>query len=393
MALSNGGALPNEDYANNKRTVTSSTTVLDTDSLLNVNTTSGAITITLKEIPTRFSTMYSLYVKDIGNYAATNNITITAPTGFKVNGQQSVTIDTNGLSCQIIITSNTDYICNGLASSVVGVQDYDTGWINLDGFGHMTSALRPQYRVINRLLQFRGTAVIPLSNGAAVIAYTSENSYINSAFSTAWTGGGTGSVRLVNADTAPNFGLGFNSSGTGSTITDFSPVIPNTNRYPDNSYSFNGIIATRRVRAQGSTTHGVCYNAPCTLVFQTDGTLWVSLLSNLEDGNWASNQSAPYILDKTNTLRILGTNAIAGEYYSEYGTLNSGNAVQNTDTLIKGITNNDETVVTPPSGIYGFKHAITVDITDSSTLGGFQIVLDGLSMDISRSIPLTTIHA
>ncbi len=109
-------ALPNETYKNNKRTVTSSITVLDNDSLLNCDSSGGVINITLKEIPSNFSTVYKLYVKDIGGMAATNNITIIAPSGFKINNAQTYVINSNGESAEIIITSNTDYLL--IASAV-----------------------------------------------------------------------------------------------------------------------------------------------------------------------------------------------------------------------------------------------------------------------------------
>lgn len=386
MALPNGGALPNEEYSNNKRTVTSSTSVLDTDSLLNVNTTSGAITITLKEIPTKFSTMYSLYIKDIGNYSATNNITITAPTGFKINGQQSVVINTNGLSCQIIITSNTDYVCNGLSSAVVGVQDYDTGWIDLQGFSFMASGTRPQYRVIDRLIMLRGTAVVPLSvsAGGAVVSFTTEQTYRQSPnnsrsvpfYSAAGTGD-IGSVLIQNPGAAPYGIMYFNGKGLAATPTfgtNVFSVFNNSIIVPDGNADFY-IEGHRRANSQTTTQYCITYNLPCTLRFTTEGLMYLSLVTDYEDAGESPFGAAP-----TYARRIIGTNSVTGEYASNFDALNYGNAVASTDTIVKGIT----------SSLY--KHAITVDIDDARTLGGFNIPLDGITMAISRSIPLTTIH-
>ncbi len=128
-------ALPNETYKNNKRTVTSNTTILDNDSLLNCNTTSGAINITLKEIPANFSTVYILYVKDIGGLAATNNITIIAPAGFKINNAQTYVINQNNQSVSIIITSNTDYLLTDstITPTATPIYVYNTVYVMKNG--------------------------------------------------------------------------------------------------------------------------------------------------------------------------------------------------------------------------------------------------------------------
>jgi hypothetical protein len=102
--------------------------------------------------------------------------------------------------------------------------------------------------------------------------------------------------------------------------------------------------------------------------------MYFTLANDLEDGNWAN-------ADKTNILRILGTNATAGEYFADFSTLNAGNATPSSDVLIKGISS--------PT----YKHAITVDITNANTLGGFSLQLDGITAAINVTTPLTTIHA
>lgn len=104
--------LPSTKFINVARTVTASTVVEDSDQVLDCDTTLSAITVTLKQIPANYwSTLYRLYVKDSGNNAATNNITIVAPTGYKINGASSLIINTNGAAAVIQITTNTDYLC------------------------------------------------------------------------------------------------------------------------------------------------------------------------------------------------------------------------------------------------------------------------------------------
>lgn len=363
-----------ETYKNFKRTVSSNTTVRDTDSLLNCDTTLQAINITLQSIPTNFSAVWCLYVKDIAGNAQVNNITVTAPTGFLINGNQSIVINTGFASICVIITSNTDYQSIGSLSPVAAVQDFDTGWINLTGFGHM--AVPPQYRVINRQLMFRGTAVVPLSNGVSLIPYTNESVYMNSPYNTPWTGGGSGSAGTFTTPSAPHFILGFNSAGIdnpASGIVNIPSVISNSNRNPDNTFVLR-MTAWRRVRAQASTTHGFVYNVPIDLVFQTNGSMYMSLVNNYEDGNWNNP-------DKTDPRRVIGTNSRAGDYFSVLGALQAGDSSPSTICPIQGVSSSS------------FKHAISVEVDNANTLGGFQVVLDAINITISKAIPLPVIHA
>lgn len=104
--------LPSTKYPTVARVVTGNVLVEDSDQVLECNTTLAAVTVNLKQIPANYwSTMYRLFIKDYGNNAATNNITIVAPTGYKVNGASSLIINTNGASAVIQITTNTDYLC------------------------------------------------------------------------------------------------------------------------------------------------------------------------------------------------------------------------------------------------------------------------------------------
>jgi hypothetical protein len=104
--------LPSTKFINVSRVVTGTVNVEDSDQVLDCDTTSSAVTVNLKQIPANYwSTLYRLYVKDYGNNAATNNITIVAPAGYKINGANSLIINTNGASSVIQITTNTDYIC------------------------------------------------------------------------------------------------------------------------------------------------------------------------------------------------------------------------------------------------------------------------------------------
>jgi len=98
-------------YPNTSRTVSGATAVYNTDSILEVNTTSVAATINLGVIAQGYwNTTWKLYVVDKSNNASVNNITINAGTGQTINGASSLVISTNGAGCLIRILNNTAFI-------------------------------------------------------------------------------------------------------------------------------------------------------------------------------------------------------------------------------------------------------------------------------------------
>jgi hypothetical protein len=105
-------------YRNRARTVTGIVNILDDDSILLANTSTGSVTINLQKISTEnFSTMYSLFVSDISNNASVNSINIVAPNGFTINNKQNYTISTNNGNIKIIVGSNKNYlVINGSGS-------------------------------------------------------------------------------------------------------------------------------------------------------------------------------------------------------------------------------------------------------------------------------------
>jgi hypothetical protein len=98
-------------YPNTSRTVSGATAVYNTDSILEVNTTSVAATINLGAIAQGYwNTTWKLYVVDKSNNASVNNITINAGAGQTINGASSLVISTNGAGCLIRILNNTAFI-------------------------------------------------------------------------------------------------------------------------------------------------------------------------------------------------------------------------------------------------------------------------------------------
>jgi len=108
--------LPSTKYPNVQRTVTGAVDVFPDDVILNCDTSTGAVTISLGEIPHdaitgvgNWSTQYKLYVNDISNNAGTNNITLVAGLGQTINNQATAVINTNGGNAYVIISGNTEY--------------------------------------------------------------------------------------------------------------------------------------------------------------------------------------------------------------------------------------------------------------------------------------------
>lgn len=128
-------------YKNLFRNVSGTITVNNDDCILYCNTSSGAVIINLIDIPTNYwSTQYKLYVVDNSNNAATNNITINAPSGFTINGSSSFVINTNGQSCIVTVSSNTNYIVqSSVTSGSTPITFEGTNWNFVYGNGSHTA--------------------------------------------------------------------------------------------------------------------------------------------------------------------------------------------------------------------------------------------------------------
>jgi hypothetical protein len=98
-------------YPNTSRTVSGLTPVYNTDSILEVDTSTVSATINLDAIASGYwNTTWKLYVFDKSNNAATHNITINAGTGQTINGQSSLVINQNGGGVLIRVVSNTKFL-------------------------------------------------------------------------------------------------------------------------------------------------------------------------------------------------------------------------------------------------------------------------------------------
>lgn len=115
------GQLFEQKYPNNIRTVSGIVLVRQDDVTLLCDTSLGAVTIDLLGIPANYwSTQYKLYIVDKSNNASVNNITINAgittdpttglPVPQKINGNNSVVINSNGGSFLVRVINNTNYV-------------------------------------------------------------------------------------------------------------------------------------------------------------------------------------------------------------------------------------------------------------------------------------------
>jgi len=101
-------------YKNPQRTILGAINfVFNGDTIILCDTTLGVVGLTLLEIPNdQWNTTYKLYVADKSNNAGTNNIKITAPVGYLINGATSLVISNNGGCALIRVTENKQYLAS-----------------------------------------------------------------------------------------------------------------------------------------------------------------------------------------------------------------------------------------------------------------------------------------
>lgn len=99
-----------QPYPNNIRLVSGAVILYDDDNVLNCNTQLNPVSIPLQPIASPWNVEWFLSIIDFSGQAGTNNITITAPAGYLINGQQSIIINQNYNACKISILNETNYI-------------------------------------------------------------------------------------------------------------------------------------------------------------------------------------------------------------------------------------------------------------------------------------------
>jgi hypothetical protein len=106
----------------NSKTITGPLTyvVRDNDDVLNVNTTLGIVTLVFANIRgSGFNLVQKqYYVNDIGNQASVNNIFLEATNGDRINNVVIFPLITNGVSIQLQISSQTEWLATGDVASI-----------------------------------------------------------------------------------------------------------------------------------------------------------------------------------------------------------------------------------------------------------------------------------
>lgn len=102
--------LPATTYRNTQAIITGTYNVKSDDEVLNCDVRAGVCTVILPEYTTGYwNAVYSLYVNDAYGSAATNNITIVAPSGYTVNNASTVVVNINNGVAIVRIASDTKY--------------------------------------------------------------------------------------------------------------------------------------------------------------------------------------------------------------------------------------------------------------------------------------------
>lgn len=134
------GNLFEQKYPNNIRTISGLNNIpYQDDVVIECDTSAGAVSINLLDIPVNggagfWSTQYKLYIVDKSNNAGTNNITVNAPLGTKINGGSSFLISSNGASLLVRVASNNNYVgqySSGLGGGITALTVTDSPTIDL----------------------------------------------------------------------------------------------------------------------------------------------------------------------------------------------------------------------------------------------------------------------
>jgi hypothetical protein len=240
-------------------------------------------------------------------------------------------------------------------------QQYDSGWLNVPdlainttyglhdtGFTNVGRVL--QFKVINRFVIFRGYLTIPLNDGEGLV--TDYNA-----------------AKTTNKADVATFDSNYTVDNK-SIIT--TTLFDGTTLRPSNEINYSNIFSNRLI-SEKNTTQGI----PLTtflpsIKFNTDGTIKISTLNDLDTGSSTLNTS----LTLLSLYRQLCTVATADEYALSFtsfrSTANANDSLNNVATKS------------------AFQYPATIDATNATDLGGFQINMDGMFYNISKD---TTINA
>lgn len=345
-------------YPNSEQIISGTYSVDDEDSILLCNTSTAPVIINLNTVPASYwNTVYKLYVVDNSGNAATNNITIVAPTGHTINNAASMVINVNGGSAIVRIQSDTKY--TGTLNYVAGTTNTDTGWLDLQGFAWITTMTKPQYRVINNNIHFRGNLIIPLvDGGGSVVNYATDatygNTYVNTALIAPFTG--AGGVDLFAG------GCYFNKSAS---------VLQSALHVPDANYESAWIIGSKaQIFQAGAAAPDAVgqYYSMYILTLTTAGLLKLETLNSRERVVFPSQALG------NSLLRQLSSKSIISSFAPNFNDIVDSMTVART---VNGslITNYDF----PQINSSGELHTVTFDPADQTQFGAMTIPLMNFS--------------
>jgi len=236
---------------------------------------------------------------------------------------------------------------------------FDSGWINLEGFNFMQGTTdptrRPQYRVMNKVIHFRGDAVIPLEIQGALIPYTSETQYSSQLSVQPFTG------------ISPSAGVSINITGD-LLFNNGNSVLP-VKFTPDGLYEDSFQIIKRIVGIDPQVAaYTICYVATVTLTFDTNRRLFIRTLK--------SEEYSPQFLDtlSNSQLHFINSKADTTHEFLDYQHIGTSNSTLNGANPSVG---GGFLPINIPINNAG-THVVTLDAAKPESLGGFVIVLDRL---------------
>ncbi len=119
----------------------------------------------------------------------------------------------------------------------------DTGWVDMVGFAYYQGAMatqKPQVRRIGKQVHFRGNLYIPITDGAAVIPLTTQNTYRTVLRKTPFSG--TGGV-YFDTDNV----MYFNNTGSAGGVVIPTSVLPTLTNL-DGTYKLTREVASRQLQ-------------------------------------------------------------------------------------------------------------------------------------------------
>lgn len=284
-----------------------------------------------------------------------------------------------GIPTSVQDTTTVDLEFN---AGVLSAKVQDTGWVDLLGFDHYSTdpdmtIKRPQVRRIGNVLHFKGFAVIPLTDN------TKANTLLTFLYKPGTnTYEGVSSTALPASGNAPFTGAGgVNINVAGSVVFNKgNNVIPNSvlpNGYSiDNSYSVGWRVGWRNMDTGSCST---ALTTMANIAITTTGSLLWGCVADMEESFVSGCNPGAF---STSALNYIISNVTKGKKVTDFKS-----AVDVHDSSSIG------NVTAKPFFKTTEEYPITINANDPNEIGGFGIILDGLTAFIGpcvQTIPTPT---